>query len=67
MTELSVDYAGLIRGAEALLDHADLGRMLLDAVAERYEHEWPICSLVVFEQSGATYLFDLSSAVGGAQ
>ncbi|HEX5402617.1 MAG TPA: hypothetical protein VFX16_09980 [Pseudonocardiaceae bacterium] len=49
------------------LAHADLGRVLLDAVAEHYERQWPSCSLVQFEQSNATYLFDLASAVGAAQ
>jgi len=49
------------------LTHTGLGRTLLDAMAERYERQWPICSLILFEQSGATYLFDLASSVGGAQ
>jgi hypothetical protein len=41
--------------------------VLLDAVAERYQRQWSTCSLVQFEQSGATYLFDFASAVGAAQ
>ncbi|MEC3978716.1 hypothetical protein [Amycolatopsis sp. H20-H5] len=67
MTGLSVDYAALVQGSEVPLPDADLGRRLLDAVAERYEREWSNCSLVLFEQAGATYLFDLASAVGAAQ
>ena len=46
---------------------ADLGAALLGAVAERYEHQFPGCSLLQFVQSGATYLFDLASAVGADQ
>jgi hypothetical protein len=62
-----VDYAGLVRRSEVPLTHVDLGRTLLDAVAEHYEREWPTCSLLLFEQSGATYLFDLAGSVGAAQ
>jgi hypothetical protein len=66
MSGHSVDYAGLVRRLGKPLVHADLGRVLLDAVARRYEEQWPDCSLVQFEQSGATYLFDLASAVEAA-
>jgi hypothetical protein len=62
-----VDYAALVRNLRVPLIHADLGRVLLDAVAERYERQWPSCSLIQFEQSNATYLFDLASAAGAAQ
>ena len=67
MTRLSVDYAGLVRGLRMPLVPADLGTALLDAVAERYEHQFPDCSLLQFVQSGATYLFDLASAVEADQ
>ncbi len=67
MTRLSVDYAKLMRGLRMPLVPADLGTALLDAVAERYEHRFPDCSLLQFVQSGATYLFDLASAVGADQ
>jgi hypothetical protein len=67
MTLLSVDYAGLVRGLRVPLAPADLGTVLLDAVAERYEHQLPECSLLQFVQAGATYLFDLASAVGAEQ
>jgi hypothetical protein len=67
MTQLSVDYAELVRGLRMPLAPADLGTALLDAVAERYEHQFPDCSLLQFVQSGATYLFDLASAVGADQ
>jgi hypothetical protein len=67
MTQLSLDYAGLVRGLRVPLAPADLGTALLDAVAERYEHQFPDCSLLQFVQSGATYLFDLASAVGADQ
>lgn len=62
-----MDYAGLVRNLHVPLVHADLGEVLLDAAAERYERQWPICSLVQFGQSNATYLFDLASAAGAAQ
>ena len=64
---MSVDYAGLVRGLRMPLTPDDLGAALLDAVAERYEHQFPDCSLLQFVQSGATYLFDLASAVGAEQ
>jgi hypothetical protein len=67
MTRLSVDYAGLVRGLTVPLAPADVGAALLEAVAERYEHQFPDCSLVQFVQSGATYVFDLASAVGAGQ
>ena len=46
---------------------AEVGNILLEAVAERYERACPDCSLVQFTQSGATCLFDLASAVGAGQ
>jgi hypothetical protein len=67
MTRLSVDYAGLVRGRQRPLAPADLGPALFDAVAERYEQQFQEGSLVQFVQSGATYLFDLASAVGAEQ
>ena len=67
MSQLSMDYAGLVRGLQMPLAPADLGAALLDAVAERYQRQFPDCSLLQFVQSGATYLFDLASAVGAEQ
>jgi hypothetical protein len=67
MTRLPADYARLVRGLRIPLAPADLGAALLDAVAERYEHQFPECSLLQFAQSGATYLFDLASAAGAEQ
>lgn len=67
MTRLSVDYPELVRGLLMPLAPADLGAALLDAVAERYKHQFADCSLLQFVQSGATYLFDLASAVGAEQ
>ncbi|MEV4617378.1 hypothetical protein AB0J74_01520 [Asanoa sp. NPDC049573] len=59
MDRLSIDYASLVP--------PDIGRRILDALAARYERHHPDCSLVEFEQSGATYLFDLASGVGAAR
>jgi hypothetical protein len=67
MTRLSVDYARLVRGLRIPLTPAVLGTALLDAVAECYEHQFQDCALLQFVQSGATYLFDLASAVGAEQ
>ena len=57
----------MVRDLTVPLVAADVGPTLLGAVAERYEYQYPDCSLVQFVQSGATYLFDLASAVGAEQ
>ena len=62
-----MDYKGLISELAMPLASADVGSVLLVAVAERYERQFPNCSLVNSVQSGATYLFDLASAVGAGQ
>ena len=67
MTRLSVAYEDLVQGLSTQLVPAEVGKALLGAVADRYEHLYPNCSLVQFTQSGATYLFDLASAVGAGQ
>jgi hypothetical protein len=67
MPLLSVDYVGLVRDLDVPIAALEVGPVLLDAVAERYEHQYPDCSLVRFVQSGATYLFDLAGEVGAAQ
>jgi hypothetical protein len=54
MPQLSMDYAGLVRGLQIPLTPADLGAALLDAMAERYQRQSPDCSLLQFVQSGAT-------------
>lgn len=67
MARLSVGYEGLVRDLSMPLVPAEVGKVLLGAVADRYERMYPNCSLVQFTQSGATYLFDLASAVGAGQ
>jgi hypothetical protein len=67
MGRLSIDYEALIRDLARPLAATTVGPLLLEALAERYEHEYEDCSLLQFEQSGVTYLFDFASAVGGAQ
>ena len=67
MTRLSVGYEGLVRDLSLPLVPAEVGKVLLLAVADRYQRMYPDCSLVQFAQSGATYLFDLASAVGAGQ
>jgi len=67
MGRLSIDYEALVRDLARPLAATAVGPLLLESAAERYEHEYEDCSLLQFEQSGATYLFDFASAVGGAQ
>ncbi|GAB3414159.1 hypothetical protein [Flindersiella endophytica] len=67
MVELSVNYAELVRGLAIPLTAEDVGAVLLEALAERYERCHPGCLLLEFEQAGATYLFDQASAVGAEQ
>jgi len=67
VTRLSVEYDGLVRDLIMPLVPAEIGKVLLRAVADRYERVCPDCSLVQFTQSGATYLFDLASAAGAGQ
>ena len=67
MSELPVGYTYLLGDLAVPLAAACVGPALLAAVAERYESQWPHCSLVEFVQSGAAYLFDLASAGGGGQ
>jgi hypothetical protein len=64
---LSVDYASIVRGLARPLDTACLGDALFSAFAARYEREQQNCCLLLFEQSGAHYLFDYASSVGGLQ
>ena len=62
-----MEYEGLVRDLTVPLVPAEVGKVLLGAVGDRYERMYPDCSLVQFTQSGATYLFDLASAVGAGQ
>jgi hypothetical protein len=64
---LPVGYEGLVRDLSVPLVPAEVGKVLLGAVGDRYDRTYPGCSLVQFTQSGATYLFDLASAVGAEQ
>jgi hypothetical protein len=67
MNELSLDYAGLMSLPSSPLDPSEVGAALLMALGDRYEVEHPDCALHQFEQSGATYLFDLASPLGLSQ
>jgi hypothetical protein len=67
MDGLSLDYVELVRDLGTPLLAADVGPVLLQACARRYEREQPDCSLLWFEQAGASYLFDFASAVGAVQ
>jgi hypothetical protein len=67
MDRLSIDYEALVRDLARPLDATTVGALLLDVLARRYQYECENCSLLQLEQSGATYLFDFASAVGGPQ
>jgi hypothetical protein len=67
MAQLSVGYEGLVHDLSVPLIAAEVGKVLIGAVGDRYERMYPDCSLVQFIQSGATYLFDLASAAGAGQ
>jgi len=62
MNDLSLDYAGLMSSHYRPLDSTLVGAALLTALADRYAAEHRDCALHQFEQSGASYLFDLASA-----
>jgi hypothetical protein len=63
--ELSLDYERLASSVGAWPDPAAVGGALLTALAARYEASCPDgAALHEFQQSGATYLFDLASAAG---
>lgn len=63
MNGLSLDYAGLMSASlHRPLDPALVGAALLRALAECYETEHGLCALYQFDQSGASYLFDLASS-----
>jgi hypothetical protein len=64
---LSIDYGQLTHGLDKPLTPAGVGEVLLDALAAYYRRAHSTCSLVEFVQSGATYLFDLASAVNAPQ
>jgi hypothetical protein len=65
VSELSLDYRRLVSSLGGRPDPAAVGAALLTALAARYEASQPAgCALHEFQQSGATYLFDLASAVG---
>lgn len=63
MTSLSIEYGSLVQALGEPPVPTRLGEALLDALAAYYGSAHPDCSIVQFAQSGATYLFDLASAV----
>jgi hypothetical protein len=64
LSRLSIDFAALTADLPSCSDPDVLGVALLEALANWYAHEHGGCYLQQFEQSGASYLFDLASAVG---
>lgn len=63
MQPLSVDYEAVLAALHAPLDAASVGAALLAALGDRYDARQRTGSaLHEFQQSGATYLFDLASS-----
>jgi hypothetical protein len=60
---LSVDYASAVSSLGTPIDSVRIGAALFKVLAERYRSEHGECELYEFSQSGATYLFDLTSAI----
>lgn len=67
MRGLSIDYERLVRGLDKPLIATGVGEALFDALAVYYRRAHSDCSLVAFVRSGATFLFDLASAVAAPQ
>lgn len=60
---LSLDYDALLSALPSPVDAASLGTALLKALADRYHAEHSTGTAICeFEQSGATYAFDLASS-----
>lgn len=64
MDGLSVDYVGIISSFHPTFEPSLVGIALLTELADRYEIEHEPCALYQFDQSGASYLFDLASSTG---
>jgi hypothetical protein len=62
VSELSLDYAALIRSLIPSLNARAVGAALLASLAVHYESMHGACALHEFEQSGAVYLFDMASS-----
>lgn len=67
VTQMSVDYACLVGNLSRPLAAVEVGQVLLSAAGNRYQGVCTHSSLAQFTQSGATYLFDLASAVDAEQ
>jgi hypothetical protein len=63
MSALSLDYGALLASLDQPPQPEDVGAILANAAADRYqvEHEGA-CALFEFEQIGATYWFDFASS-----
>jgi hypothetical protein len=62
MSGLSIDFGGVVAALDRPLDGRSVGRALLKALADHYQAEHSASALYEFEQSGASYLFDLASS-----
>jgi hypothetical protein len=62
MNVQSLDYAGLMSAFRPPLDLALVSAALLTAFEDLYETRHGDCALHLFEQAGASYLFDLASS-----
>jgi len=64
--DLSLDYGELVRSLDRPIDPVQLGRALMSSAASRYEGVLRESPLHEFEQSGATFLFDLDFRIAVA-
>jgi hypothetical protein len=63
MSALSLDYGALVASLDQPPHPADVGAILANAAADRYEVEHEgACALFEFKQIGATYWFDFASS-----
>jgi hypothetical protein len=68
MSDLSLDYDALLASLDQPLQPKDVGPILANAAAYRYEGEHEgACALFEFEQIGATYWFDFASSAAVPQ
>jgi hypothetical protein len=63
MSALSLDYGSLVASLDQPLGPEEVGAILFDTAADRYETSLGGgCALLEFEQSGARYRFDFASS-----
>jgi hypothetical protein len=59
-----MNYTAVLETIATPVEPANVGAALLDVISTYYLSRHKVGALVQFEQSGATYLFDLASSIG---